>query len=192
MAQTDLKSLVAYTSINHMAWVLLGVAVGTELAIQGAVFMMFSHGAVISVLFIVAGLLKYSAGSRQVPEVRGLITKAPKLSAVFVLASFAAFGLPGFSGFIAEVLILFGSVAVYLWTGIIAFGIFVTVGYFLWTLNRVVFSEPAADKEITDAPRGDLIAPAIMMVAVVLLGLWPDLLLGIVSEVAADIAGVGP
>lgn len=182
MAQTDLKSMVAYTSINHMSWVLLGVAANTELAIQGAVFMMFSHGVIISVLFIVAGLLKYSAGSRQIPDVQGLMKGAPRLSAVFVLASMAAFGLPSFSGFIAEALILFGSVQVYIWAGAIAFGIFVTVGYFLWTLNRVVFSPPS-EKQMHDASAADLIGPAIMMFAALVLGLWPDLILRLLNNV---------
>ncbi|MFW9870538.1 MAG: NuoM family protein, partial [Candidatus Thorarchaeota archaeon] len=134
MAQTDLKSLVAYTSINHMSWVLLGVAVASigigldpsnplfvagNLALQGAIFMMFSHGTIISVMFIMAGQLKYTAGTRELPDIKGLMNKAPRLSAILILASFAAFGLPGFSGFIAEALVLFGSVVIYLWAGII-------------------------------------------------------------------------
>ncbi|MEM4735628.1 MAG: NADH-quinone oxidoreductase subunit M [Candidatus Thorarchaeota archaeon] len=192
MAQGDLKSLVAYTSINHMAWVLLGVAAGSQLAIVGAVFMMFSHGAIISVLFIVAGLLKHSAGSRMIDEVSGLGSRAPRLSGVFVLASLAAFGLPTLSGFVAEVLILFGSIQVFVWSGLIAFGIFVTVGYFLWTLNRMVYSEGREDRAMSDASLSDLVAPAVMLVFVVALGVWPDLILVIISEAVSDIAGVVP
>jgi NADH-quinone oxidoreductase subunit M len=189
MAQTDLKSMVAYTSVNHMAWVLLGVAVGSELAIQGAIFMMFSHGMISSVMFIAAGQLKYSAGTREIPGVKGLMTKAPKFSAVLILASFAAFGLPGMSGFIAEALVLFGSVPVYIWSGLIGFGIFVTVGYLLWMLNRVVFSDPDPEAEVTEAPWSDLIAPIIMMIPVLLLGIWPDLILGLIQPAVAFILG---
>ncbi len=189
MAQTDLKSMVAYTSINHMAWVLLGVAVGTELAIQGAVFMMVSHGTIISVMFIMAGQMKYAAGTREIPEVTGLMSKAPKMSALLILASFAAFGLPGFSGFIAEVLVLFGSVIVYIWTAFIVFGIFITVGYLLWTLNRIVFSDPDPEKELHEAPWSDLVAPILMMIPVLILGIWPDLILILVAPVAELIAG---
>ena len=195
LAQTDMKSMVAYTSINHMSWVLLGVAVGSmgfgnpelagvaNLAIQGAVFMMFSHGTIISVMFIVAGQLKYSAGTREIPQIKGLMKKAPKLSAVFILASFAAFGLPGFSGFIAEALIIFGAVNIYLWSAAISFGIFLTVGYLLWTLNRIVFSDPDPDAEgeIVEAPWSDLIAPILMMIPVLLLGIWPDLILALIT-----------
>ncbi|RLI56256.1 MAG: NADH-quinone oxidoreductase subunit M [Candidatus Thorarchaeota archaeon] len=194
MAQTDMKSMVAYTSINHMSWVLLGVAaygwnysigatMAANLALQGAIFMMFSHGTIISVMFIVAGQMKYAAGTREIPEIKGLMAKAPHLASVTILASLAAFGLPGFSGFIAEILVLFGSVVNLFWTALITFGIFVTVGYILWMLNRVVFSDPDEEKEITEAPWEDLIAPILMMIPVILLGIWPDLIIGIVQPV---------
>ena len=194
MAQTDMKSLVAYTSINHMAWVMLGVAAyawnyrigelaAANLALQGAIFMMFSHGTIISVMFIVAGQMKYAAGTREIPEIKGLMEKAPRLAAVTILASLAAFGLPGFSGFMAEMLVLFGSVVNLLWTAIITFGIFLTVGYILWMLNRIVFSDPEEEKEVSEAPWRDLIAPILMMIPVILLGIWPDLILGILQPV---------
>jgi proton-translocating NADH-quinone oxidoreductase chain M len=208
MAQTDLKSLVAYTSINHMSWVLLGVAVAAfgigldpgisanlrfinaaNLALQGSIFMMFSHGTIISVMFIMAGQLKYSAGTREIPDIKGLMNRAPKMSAVLILASFAAFGLPGFSGFIAEALVIFGSVVIYLWAGIITFGIFVTVGYILWMLNRIVFSDPDPEKEVSEAPWSDLIAPILMMIPVILLGIWPDLVLDFTQAVVTFIIG---
>ncbi len=203
MAQTDMKSMVAYTSINHMAWVLLGVSVGAmgitsadpvlqgaaNVAIQGAIFMMFSHGTIISVMFIMAGQLKYAAGTREIPKVQGLLEKAPKMSSVFILASLAAFGLPGFSGFIAEALTLFGSVTIYIWAGLIGFGIFITVGYLLWTLNRMVFSDPDPEKEIHEAPWSDLIAPILMMIPVVLLGIWPDLILDFTRSVVLFMLG---
>jgi len=208
MAQTDLKSLVAYTSINHMSWVLLGVAVAAfgigldpaiatnvplinaaNLALQGSIFMMFSHGTIISVMFIMAGQLKYSAGTREIPDIKGLMTKAPRLSAILILAAFAAFGLPGFSGFIAEALIIFGSVVIYLWSAIITFGIFITVGYVLWMLNRIVFSDPDPEKEVSEASWSDLIAPILMMIPVILLGVWPDLVLDFTQAVVTFIIG---
>jgi proton-translocating NADH-quinone oxidoreductase chain M len=208
MAQTDLKSLVAYTSINHMSWVLLGVAVAAfgigldplvaanvayinaaNLALQGAIFMMFSHGTIISVMFIMAGQLKYSAGTREIPDIKGLMTKAPRLSAILILAAFAAFGLPGFSGFIAEALVIFGSVVIYLWSAIITFGIFITVGYVLWMLNRIVFSDPDPEKEVSEASWSDLIAPILMMIPVILLGVWPDLVLDFTQAVVTFIIG---
>ncbi len=197
MAQTDMKSLVAYTSINHMSWVLLGVAAyaagssstdpiiqaAASLALQGSIFMMFAHGTIISVMFIVAGQLKYSAGTREIPDIKGLMAKAPKLSAVLVLATLAAFGLPGFSGFIAEALIMFGAIGVYNWSALIGFGIFITVGYMLWMLNRIVFSDPDPEKEVSEASWSDLIAPILMLIPVILLGIWPDLILDIVKPV---------
>ena len=140
-------------------------------------------------MFIMAGQLTYSAGTREIPDVKGLMTKAPKLSAILILASFATFGLPGFSGFIAEALVIFGSVVIYLWTGIIAFGIFVTVGYILWMLNRIVFSDPDPEKEVSDAPWIDLVAPILMLIPVILLGIWPDLVLNFTQTVVTFIIG---
>ena len=204
MAQTDMKSLVAYTSINHMSWVLLGVAAyaagststnpiihaAAILAIEGSIFMMFSHGTIISVMFITAGQLKYNAGTREIPAIKGLMKQAPRLSAVLIIASLAAFGFPGFSGFIAEALIIFGSIVVYYWAAFIGFGIFITVGYMLWMLNRIVFSEPDPEKEVKESPWVDLIAPILMLIPVILLGVWPDLILHIVKPVVdAMLAG---
>ena len=207
MAQTDMKSLVAYTSINHMSWVLLGVAAyaagasstdasiqaAATLAIQGSIFMMFSHGTIISVMFIVAGQLKYNTGTRQIPVIKGLMEKAPRLSAVLILASLAAFGLPGFSGFIAEALIIFGAIVVYNWSALIGFGIFITVGYMLWMLNRIVFSDPDpdAETEVSEASWSDLIAPILMLIPVILLGIWPDLVLNFVKPVVEAMLGIG-
>jgi NADH-quinone oxidoreductase subunit M len=205
MAQTDMKSLVAYTSINHMAWVLLGVAAyaagynstdpaiqaAANLAIQGSIFMMFSHGTIISVMFIVAGQLKYNAGTREIPVVKGLMTKAPRLAAVMIIATLAAFGLPGFSGFIAEALVIFGAIVIYPLTAFIAFGIFLTVGYMLWMLNRIVFSDPDPEKEVSEASWNDLIAPILMLIPVILLGIWPDLILNVIQPVITHMLAGG-
>jgi NADH-quinone oxidoreductase subunit M len=204
LAQTDMKSMVAYTSINHMAWVLLGVAVAAgaignpafagvaSFAIMGAVFMMFSHGTIISVMFIMAGQLKYATGTREIPDIKGLMAGAPRMSMILILASFAAFGLPGFSGFIAEAFVLFGSVRIYIWASLISLGVFLTVGYLLWTLNRIVFSDPEEEKPVTEAPWSDLIAPVLMMIPVLLLGFWPDLILDFVQPIVNVILGVVP
>jgi NADH-quinone oxidoreductase subunit M len=156
------------------------------LAIQGSIFMMFSHGTIISVMFIVAGQLKYSAGTREIPEIKGLMKKAPHLAGVMIIATLAAFGLPGFSGFIAEALVIFGAIVIYPLSALIAFGIFLTVGYMLWMLNRIVFSDPDPEKEVSEASWSDLIAPILMLVPVILLGIWPDLILGIVQPVVVQ------
>ena len=134
-------------------------------------------------MFIVAGQLKYSAGTREIPDIQGLMNKAPRLAGVMILASLAAFGLPGFSGFIAEALIIFGGIVVYNWSALIGFGIFVTVGYILRMLNRIVFSDPDPEKEVSEAPWSDLIAPILMLIPVILLGIWPDLILDFVKPV---------
>ena len=144
-------------------------------------------------MFIVAGQLKYNTGTRQIPVIKGLMEKAPRLSAVLILASLAAFGLPGFSGFIAEALIIFGAIVVYNWSALIGFGIFITVGYMLWMLNRIVFSDPDpdAETEVSEASWSDLIAPILMLIPVILLGIWPDLVLNFVKPVVEAMLGIG-
>ncbi len=159
------------------------IQAAANLAVQGSIFMMFSHGTIISVMFIVAGQLKYSAGTREIPNVKGLMTKAPHLSGVLIIATLAAFGLPGFSGFIVEALVIFGAIVIYPLSALIAFGIFLTVGYMLWMLNRIVFSDPDPQVEVSEASWNDLVAPILMLIPVILLGIWPDLILEVVQPV---------
>ena len=127
------------------------------------------------------------------PPAREKLSQIGQLVAGDGSTGFAAFGLPGFSGFIAVALVIFGAVVIYLWAGIITFGIFVTVGYILWMLNRIVFSDPDPEKEVTEAPWSDLIAPILMMIPVILLGIWPDLVLDFTQAVVTFIiGGIGP
>lgn len=190
MAQVDIKRLVAYTSINHMSFVLLGVAVSTEFGINGAIYQMFSHGVIISILFCVAGLIGHSMtggyGTRDIPKINGMLERTPRLAYLLILASFAGFGLPGFSGFIAEALVIFGSVPVFLWTSVVVVGVVLTAGYFIWLLNRIVFSEPTI--EVKDITRFEMLPSFILLVPIVLLGLYPKLLLSIVGALVHQIS----
>jgi NADH-quinone oxidoreductase subunit M len=177
LAQSDFKVLVAYTSINHMSFVLLGVAIGSSLSLSAAVFQMFSHGVIVSILFLVSGMFKYNAGTREISKLSGISSKAPRLSSLLVFSSLAAFGLPGFSGFIAEFLVIASSLSVYVWTALLLPGVALTAGYFVWTLNRVGFSEPAKDAKIHDINFTEYLPGLIMAIPVILLGVFPSILL---------------
>lgn len=194
MAQVDFKRLVAYTSINHMSFVLLGVAVSTEFGISGAIYQMFSHGVIISVLFCLAGLMGHSTtggyGTRDIPKLTGMLERTPRLTYLLILASFAGFGLPGFSGFIAEALVIFGAFSssvepVLWWTGVVVAGVVMTAGYFIWILNRIAFSEQTI--EARDITRFEMVPSFILLAPIVILGIYPRLLLDMVWAVVHQI-----
>jgi NADH-quinone oxidoreductase subunit M len=191
MAQVDFKRMVAYTSINHMSFVLLGVAVSTEFGISGAIFQMFSHGVIISILFCLAGLMGHSMtggyGTREIPKLNGMLTRTPRLAILLIIASFAGFGLPGFSGFIAEALVVFGAVPVIWWTALAVGGVVITAAYFVWILNRIAFSDPVGE-EVKDITRLEIVSPVLLLIPAILLGLYPELLLDLVGELVRQIS----
>lgn len=138
MAQTDFKKLVAYSSISHMGFVLLGMSVFTEAGINGAVFQMFSHGTITAMLFLMVGVIYDRAHHREINGFGGLGVKMPLYTGISSVALFAALGLPGMSGFVAEIMVFVGAFPVYRTVTIIsALGIVITAGYILWTLQRV-------------------------------------------------------
>lgn len=138
MAQKDLKKLVAYSSVSHMGFVLLGMAVFTEAGINGAVFQMFSHGIITAMLFLIVGVIYDRAHHREINGFGGLGVSMPVYTGIASLAFFAALGLPGFTGFIAEAMVFIGAFSVYrVLTIIAALGIIVTASYVLWMIQRV-------------------------------------------------------
>lgn len=138
MAQTDLKKLVAYSSISHMGFVLLGMAALTDAGINGAVFQMFNHGIISAMLFLLVGGIYDRAHHRDINGFGGLGSRMPIYAGFTSLAFFAGLGLPGLNGFISEVLVLIGSYPVYQVVTIVStLGIILAAGYFLWAFQRV-------------------------------------------------------
>ncbi len=143
MAQADLKKLVAYSSISHMGYVMLGMAAFTPQGINGAVLQMFNHGTVTAMLFLLVGVIYDRAHHRQIDGFGGLASIMPVYTAVTGLAFFAAMGLPGLSAFISEVLVLLGAWKVYpALTVVGASAVILTAGYLLWTLQRMFLGKP--------------------------------------------------
>jgi NADH-quinone oxidoreductase subunit M len=138
MAQKDLKKLVAYSSISHMGYVMLGMATFTPQGTEGAVLQMFNHGTITAMLFLLVGVIYDRAHHREIDGFGGLATVMPVYTGVTAVAFFAAMGLPGLSGFISEVLVLLGAWQMYpVLTVIAASGVVLTAGYLLWTIQRM-------------------------------------------------------
>jgi len=183
MAQTDLKKLVAYSSISHMGYVMLGMASFTPQGIQGAVLQMFNHGTVTAMLFLLVGVIYDRAHHRDIDGFGGLASIMPVYTGVTGLAFFAAMGLPGLSAFISEVLVLLGAWQKYPGLTVIsASAVVLTAGYLLWTLQRM-FLGKANEKYLTLPEIGarELFTLAPLAVIVVILGFYPHAVLDLMS-----------
>lgn len=189
MRQTDLKRLVAFSSISHMGFVLLGFAsVGNggslnQLGLNGAALQLFSHGLVSGLLFIAVGLIYDRTHTRHIPDLGGLASRMPVIAICFLIAGFAALGLPSTSGFIAELLILLGSFPSWGWaSGIVAFGVVLAAGYILWMAQRTLFGpRPNRYDQLKDASLIDALSMGVLLLPIMVIGLYPAILTEILS-----------
>ncbi|QIN81005.1 NADH-quinone oxidoreductase subunit M (plasmid) [Rubrobacter marinus] len=191
LAQTDLKRLVAYTSVNHMGYVVLGVAVAAAttdasvaaLALDGAVLQMVSHGVVTGVLFLLVGALQDRAHTREMGAFGGLLRAAPVLGWGFILAAFASLGLPALAHFPAEFQIFLGTLRVYPAGVLVVLGIVVTAGLYLRAIVTVFLGElPERWKGTKDLDARELLSIGPLLALTVLIGVAPFLVLGVVHE----------
>ncbi|MGH8011287.1 MAG: complex I subunit 4 family protein [Candidatus Binataceae bacterium] len=138
MAQTDYKKLIAYSSISHMGYVMLGVASFTAIGINGAVLQMFNHGTITAMLFILVGVIYDRAHHREIDGFGGLAQRMPVYAGITGFAFFAAMGLPGLSAFISEVMVLLGAWRPHpIFTILAALTAILTAGYLLWCFQRI-------------------------------------------------------
>ncbi|MCF6427681.1 complex I subunit 4 family protein [Amycolatopsis tucumanensis] len=192
LAQRDFKRMIAYTSVNHMGYIILAVgaaglvadsaAEARQLAVTGAVTQMVSHGLITAALFLLAGVLYDRGGTYDMSRYGGMAASAPKFAGLTAVAAFASLGLPGFSGFIAEFQIFTGSLGATPVATVLAFlGILVTAALFLRAFQRIFLgparsTEPAADLTVTE---GVSIAP--LLVLAVVIGVFPRFLLDLIE-----------
>ena len=146
MAQKDLKRLIAYSSVSHMGFVLLGLASLTEEGVLGAQMMMFSHGLTSAASFLIAGVIYDRTKDRMIENYSGMASALPHFTFVSVVIFFASLGLPGFSGFVAELLSFLGAFAsdqiIPTWLAILSLtGLLITAAYYLWVIQRMYFGE---------------------------------------------------
>lgn len=138
MAQTDLKKLIAYSSVSHMGFVLLGYSAFTPEAVSGAMFQMVAHGLISPMLFLIAGVIYDRAHTRDINGFGGLASHMPEYTGLMGLAFMASLGLPGLAGFIGEILVLLGAFPAFkLLTIISATAMIITAAYYLWTIQRM-------------------------------------------------------
>lgn len=190
MVQRDLKSMVAYSSISHMGYVLLGVAALTTLSLNGAAIQLFTHGTITALLFLLVGVLYDKAHTRMIPDFGGLAERTPLLATLFVIAGLASLGLPGLSGFIAEFTVFIGSYPAWqVYTILAASAIVITAGYLLWMLRRVFYGPfNRRWSALTDVGGVELV-PLLTLTAVILLvGVYPRVLTDVVGSGVAPIA----
>jgi NADH-quinone oxidoreductase subunit M len=175
MAQSDLKKLVAYSSVSHMGFCLLGMAALTPLGMVGASMQMFSHGMITAMLFFLVGVVYDRAHHRQIDGFGGLGVVVPIYTAFIGFAFFASLGLPGLSGFIAEQLVFLGSFPVFRTLVIIgAVGIIFVAAFHLWALQRV-FLGPLNPKYTTleEINAREIFCLAPLVVLILIVGVWP-------------------
>ena len=183
MAQKDLKKLVAYSSISHMGYVMLGMSAFTPQGINGAVLQMFNHGTVTAMLFLLVGVIYDRAHHRQIEGFGGLAGIMPVYTGVTALAFFAAMGLPGLSAFISEVLVLLGAWQKYPGLTIVAASaVILTAGYMLWTMQRIYLGPP--NEKYLGLPEinaRELVTLVPLGVIVVILGVYPHAVLDLIN-----------
>ena len=173
LLQKDLKKMIAFTSINHMGFVLFGayatLVSGNLLGIQGAIFQMFAHALAVGSLFMLTGYIQHQAGTREIPRLKGLGTTMPRTAAILVLGAAAAMGLPPFSSFLAEFMVIAAGISASAVTAISVLVPVITAGYFLWMIKRTVLSPADPGQEVHDMGWSDVAAFAVYLVPLVIL-----------------------
>lgn len=195
LAQTDLKRMIAYSSVSHMGFVLLGFASQTPEGISGAMLQMISHGVLSTMLFYLAGLLYNRIHNRDIYNFRGLASLMPRYTVFILIAFFASLGLPGFSAFVAEAFTLIGAFSSKTTNGLLphwmavagSVGILLSASYFLWTLQRMFFGtlrlkEEGWKAQLTDITFKEKVVCVVLSVLAVLLGIFPALYFNTVNE----------
>jgi len=195
LAQKDLKRLIAFSSVGHMGFVMLGIATLTPIGIQAAIFGMVAHGVITGMLFFCVGSIYDRYHTRQIAEIGGgMLQNVPKLAGIFTYVSIASLGLPGLAGFWGEVMALLSSFNpasgqnVALFRGFMVaggIGTILTAGYFLWMLQRVnlgVMPERWKEHRFSDMLAVEWTAWVPLLVAILLLGVYPRIVFGTTAE----------
>jgi NADH-quinone oxidoreductase subunit M len=183
-AQTDIKRLIAYTSVSHMGFVLLGIFSFREMAMQGVVMQMVTHGISTGALFVLAGMLKERLHTRDIGRMGGLWTSMPAMGGIALLFTMASLGLPFLGNFIAEFLILMGSFGSNVTLTVIAtLGLVFSAIYSLRLMQKVFLGQPAAHTSLPDLSLRETIIMASLTITIVFLGLYPQPVMDMVSQI---------
>ena len=186
LAQKDFKKMIAYSSISHMGYVLLGMASLSTAGITGAVFQMFNHGTITAMLFLIVGVVYDRAHTRGINDFGGLASQMPMYTGFVTVAFFAAIGLPSLSGFISEALVFVGSFSessIRVLAIISTLGILLGAAYMLWTLQRIFFGK-LNDKWATlkDLDTREYIMFIPLTIIIIFLGIYPSAILDVMNS----------
>ncbi len=193
LAQTDMKRLIAFSSVAHMGFVMLGISTLTSFGMNAAMFGMVAHGLITGMLFFVAGSVKERYHTLEIKRISGMLLQMPKLGWIFGFCAMASLGLPGLAGFWGEFPAILSayhpaaglSVNVFrAYMVIAAIGTVFAAGYLLWLFQRIAFGEPAAefaaghghDEDIHDVNKFEWIAWTPLLIAIVVFGVYPQLM----------------
>jgi len=197
LRQNDLKRLIAYSSISHMGYVLLGIFALGQVSLVGATLQMFSHGVITGLLFAMAGLVMHNAGERDLGKLGGLARQMPVIAVIFSVAGVASLGLPTTSGFAAEFLVFVGSYSstvvsgIQLYTILGVLGIVITAGYILWMLQRVFYGQVLERfKKAYDADILERVYMFIFVAVIMLVGIYPAVLTDVIKIGIMPIMGL--
>jgi NADH-quinone oxidoreductase subunit M len=184
LAQSDMKKLIAYSSVAHMGYVTAGIFAANQQGVDGAIFQMLSHGFVSGALFLCVGVIYDRMHTRDIDAYGGLVNRMPAYAMVFMLFTMANVGLPGTSGFVGEFLTLMGIFQVNTWVAAVATsGVILSAAYALWLYRRVVMGDLIKEslKSITDMDRRERVIFAPLVVMTILLGVYPALVTDIIG-----------
>jgi len=177
LAQTDMKKLVAYSSISHMGFVTLGFFIFNPLGIEGALVQMISHGFVSAAMFLCIGVLYDRMHTRNIADYGGVVNTMPKFAALFLLFAMANAGLPATSGFIGEFMVVLGAIQFNFWTGFAAATTLILgAAYTLWMYKRVVFGDVANSHvaELSDINAREMLILGVLAICTLAMGIWPQ------------------
>jgi NADH-quinone oxidoreductase subunit M len=197
LAQTDLKRLIAYSSVSHMGFVTLGLFALNQHGLEGGILQMINHGVVTGALFLAIGMVYERTHTREIVAYGGLATTMPVFAGFFLLFTLAAVGLPGTNGFIGEFLILLGSFERQPWTAVIASsGLILGAWYMLWLYQRIFFNEVKEKMHgLVELNLREILTLVPMVLLIFWIGLYPNALLGFlhvsVGHLLDQVHGVG-
>jgi NADH-quinone oxidoreductase subunit M len=185
LMQKDMKRLIAYSSVSHMGFVMLGLFTFSPMAVKGAVLQMINHGISTGALFLIVGILYERRHTRQILEFGGLSSRLPLYAAVFLVMTLSSIGLPGLNGFIGEFMILMGTWNVnWVWAAVAATGIILGAAYMLWLYQRVMFGrlENPANQSLKDLTVREFATFLPLIVLAFWIGVFPKPFLGLLDK----------
>ncbi len=194
IAQDDLKKLIAYSSVSHMGFVFLGIAAMNDEGINGALFQMFSHGLLSSMLFLIVGVIYDRTHNRLIHNYRGLAGKMPLFTGAVIIAFFGSLGLPGISGFIGEFFSLLGAFSsenLSKWYPSLAvLGIILSAVYLLWALQRMFFGNFWVNRELGEEMHDLTLRESVLLyslgILAIVFGVWPAILFTVSNQGVTD------